>query len=154
MDAAFRLSVSAGISGFTYNGITLQRFATWLVEIWHVIVLVALAQAFGMLRPLGPIFSRPSIWRPVQGWLRSGALFQFRTGRAAAVFFLVALLAGALVLLLYLFDKLIRGRIAMLIWNALGAYNYAGRRTWLFAAFLVAMFITVLSGSLKKGRGR
>src|SRR5574341_568422 len=113
----------------------MQRVATWLVVSWHVVTLIALAQALGVLRPLGPIFSRPTVWRPVQAWLKSGALFQFRTARAAAVFFLVALLAGALVLVVYLFDKVIRGRIAMLIWNALGAYSYAGRRPWLFVAF-------------------
>ncbi len=129
-----------------------QRAATWLVLLWHGVVLVALAQALGVLRPFGPLFSRPSVWRPVQAWLRSGALFQFRTGRAAAVFFLVALAAGVLVLVVYLFDRTIRGRMAMLVWNALGAYNYAGRRPWLFAAFLLAMLLTVLSGSLKKAR--
>jgi len=128
---------------------TVRQAAKWLVVIWHLWVLAALVQALDLMRPLQQHFRRPSAWRPLHSWLRTGAFFHFATGRAAVAFLLIVLAAGILVFLIYFFDDRVRGWIAMLIWNGLGAYNYYGSRLQvLYAIFLAGLVLTVLSGPL------
>lgn len=129
------------------------RVLTWVVVGWHLLVLLSLAYAVGALRPSRTLFRRPSAWQPVTGWLRTGYFFRFVTGRAALTFFLVALVAGVLVLVVYLLDRRI-GWMAMLAWNTLGAFNYLPnlarpgqqeQALTLCLAFLAAACCTVVS---------
>ena len=131
----------------------MERISVWLVVLWHALVLLALAYVVGLVRPSRVLFLQPSAWRPVTTWLRTGSFFRFVTGRAAVTFFLVALAAAILVLLVYLLNRQ-SGWMAMLAWNALGAINYfphlvgANRQTpamVLCAAFMAAAVFTVLS---------
>ncbi len=131
----------------------MARLSVWLVALWQVLVLLALAFAVGVLQPSRMLFLRPSAWRPVNAWLRAGYFFRFVTGRAAVTFFLVALAAGILVFLVYLLNRAV-GWIGMLAWNALGAINYfphlVGRGQQntaiaLCSAFIAAAVLSVLS---------
>lgn len=136
-----------------------ERIAGWVVVVWHLLVLLALAYAVGVLRPSRVLFLRPSAWRPVQAWLRTGYYFRFVTGRAAITFFLVALAAGFVVLVTYLLNRR-TGWIAMLAWNVLGAVNYfphlvrTGQEMTavaLCSAFMAAAVFTVLSRPRRYG---
>ena len=129
------------------------RVLAWVLVAWHLLVLLSLAYAVGALRPSRMLFWRPSAWQPATSWLRTGYFFRFVTGRAAVTFFLVALVAGVLVLVVYLLDRRI-GWMAMLAWNTLGALNYLphlarpGRQELaavLCLAFLAAACCTVAS---------
>ena len=133
----------------------MRQAAKWLVVIWHLWVLAALVQALDLMRPFQQYLRRPSIWRPMHAWSQAGTFFHFGTGRAAAAFLLIALTAGILVFIIYFFDDRVRGWIAMLIWNGLGAYNYYGtRQRVLCAVFLTAFVLTVLAGPLIPRRQR
>lgn len=125
---------------------SVKRTAKWLVVIWHLWVLAALVQALDLMRPIQLHFRRPSIWRPMHAWSQAGPFFHFANGRAAATFLLIVLAAGVLVFIVYFFDDRVRGWIAMLIWNGLGAYNYYGTRLQVLCAIFAAAFVlTVLS---------
>lgn len=106
-------------------------------------------QALDLMRPIQRHFNRRTPWRASHTWLQTGAYFEFDSGRAAATFLLIALAAGILVFLIYFFDDRVRGWIAMLIWNGLAAYNYAGPRSRvLYLIFVAAFVLTFLSGPL------
>lgn len=131
----------------------MSRASGWIVCLWHVLVLLGLTYAIGVLRPSRILFLEPSAWRPVNAWLRVGYFFRFATGRAAVIFFLVALVAGFLVLVAYLLNRRM-GWMVMLAWNLLGAVNYFPRlvradhqvlAVRLCLAFLVASVLTVMS---------
>ena len=133
----------------------MSRVSGWIVSVWHGMVLLGLTYAIGVLRPSRILFLQPSAWRPVTSWLRTGYFFRFVTGRAALTFFLVALVAGFLVLVAYLLNPR-TGWMVMLAWNLLGAINYfphlvrAGEQALavrLCLAFLAASVLTVLSRS-------
>ncbi len=127
----------------------MRQAAKWLVVIWHLWVLGAMIQALDLMRPIQQHFRRASVWRPKSAWLKTGTFFEFGSGRDAATFLLIALAAGILVFLVYFFDDRVRGWLAMLIWNGLGAYNYSGPRSQVLCAIFVAAFVlTVLSGPL------
>jgi len=124
-----------------------RQAAKWLVAIWHLLVLGALIQALGSMRPIQQHFRKPSAWKPMIAWLQNGEFFHFGTGRAAATFLLVALAAGTLVFIVYFFDDRVRGWLAMLLWNGLGIFNYSGPRTRILSAiFDVAFVLTFVSG--------
>lgn len=127
----------------------MKQAAKWPVVIWHLWVLAALLQALDLMRPIQQHFRRPTIWRPMYAWSQTGPFFHFANGRAAATFLLIVLAAGILVFIVYFFDDRVRGWIAMLIWNGLGAYNYYGTRLRVLCAiFAGAFLLTVLSGPL------
>jgi hypothetical protein len=122
-----------------------HRFVFWLTILWQLFTLAVLGHALFRMRPFGVHFSHPSAWRPVDYWLRAGTLFHFSTGRAAILFLVVLFFAGCLVLMLYIFDRP-RGWWPILLWNALGALNYAAPRTeWLCAAFVLVMVLLTVS---------
>ncbi len=131
----------------------IERISSWLVILWHVLVLLALAYAVRLVEPSRVVFLRPSAWRPVAAWLQAAYFFRFVTRRAAVVFFLVALAAGILVLVAYVLERQ-GGWIVMLVWNVLGAVNYLPRLMApnrqtpglaLCLAFVLAVVLTVLS---------
>ena len=131
----------------------MPRVSGWIVCVWHGMVLLGLTYAIGVLRPSRILFLAPSAWRPVTAWLRTGYFFRFVTGRAAVIFFLVALVAGIFVMVAYLLDRRM-GWMVMLAWNLLGAVNYfphlvrAGEQALavrLCLAFLTASVLTVIS---------
>lgn len=121
------------------------RFVFWLTILWQLFTLAVLGHALFRMRPFAVHFSHPAAWRPLDYWLRTGTLFHFATGRAALLFLVVLFSAGLLFLLMYLIDRR-KGWWPILLWNALGAYNYATPHSeWLCAAFVLMMILLTIA---------
>src|SRR5258706_16483419 len=102
---------------------SVRQAAKWLVVIWHLWVLGALLLALNVMRPLQGVFNKPSLWRPRNGWIRTGGFFQFPPGSAAALLLLVAAAVGILVFTIFFFDGRLRGWVGLVVWDGVGAYH-------------------------------
>lgn len=119
----------------------MRRVLHATVIVWHLFGIVCLFYLIGLLNPSRASFLRKQLWAPVTSWVRLGRFFQFTTGRAALLFFLVALATAIFVLAVYVLRRE-TGWLVMFAWNVLGAANFFPS-SWKLRQFAAA---AILSG--------